>query len=349
MKRTHLPLSFRFLAAVVVLGLGTAACSSDSPTGPGAQSLAPLSGPVGSATSAAISSDIAKAAGSAVASDIQNLSANESAAVGLGFNLNAPRFDGRTGGDSTTGSSTPNCVESSEQGVYYCTKEPAASAHVSCKYSEDKKVFVCTRQAPPPGEHASENCTFSSETQLYTCTRTSQESYTIVRSYGFFDADGKPMASFVKGVTASIHYVIKIDGSVSKDTTFTSVTHSLRDQIVSGFLGETRIWNGFGSSADTNTHKGALETRTYTGLAVDTLKAVTFAAERASNPYPLSGVAVRVVNYTVVSVGTQTETRTVSKRVVVTFNGTADVPITLGDFSCTLHLDTKKVDSCKQG
>ena len=69
--------------------------------------------------------------------------------------------------------------------------------------------------------------------------------------------------------------------------------------------------------------------------------------ERAQHPYPLSGVAVRVVDYTVVSSGEQLETTTVHKHVVVTFNGTADVPISLGDYSCVLHLDSHKVDSCK--
>jgi hypothetical protein len=80
---------------------------------------------------------------------------------------------------------------------------------------------------------------------------------------------------------------------------------------------------------------------------VDTLKAVTFVDERAAHPYPLSGAAIRVVDYTVLSTGKQTETTTVHKRVVVTFNGTADVPISLGDYSCILHLDTHKVDGCK--
>jgi len=116
---------------------------------------------------------------------------------------------------------------------------------------------------------------------------------------------------------------------------------------VSGFLGPNRIWNGFGSSADTNSYKADLSTRKYTGLSVDTLKAVTFVDERAAHPYPLSGVAIRVVDYVVVSTGKQVETTTVHKRVVVTFNGTADVPISLGDYSCVLHLDTRKVDGCK--
>ena len=338
------PLSFRNLTAVAGLILGLAACSSDSPTAPGSQSA--------TATSVSLkttSSDIAVAAGNSIASDIQNLTANELAAVNSGVvavtGLSNDQAGTPAGSTPPASGGTPNCVESSEKGIYFCTKEPGAGEHVSCKYSDEKKLFICVRQATSGGDKASETCTFSAATQLYTCTNSSQE--TIVRSYGYFDIDGKPMSSFVKGVTASIHYLVKIDGSVSKDTTFTGVRHSVRDLTVSGFLGDTRIWNGFGSSADTNTHKEARSTRTYTGLSVDTLKAVTFAAERSTNKYPLSGVAIRVVNYTVVSTGKQTETTTVNKRVVVTFNGTADVPITLGDYSCTLHLDTRKVDGCK--
>jgi hypothetical protein len=209
----------------------------------------------------------------------------------------------------------------------------------------DDKVGGTPGSSTPSTNGPSETCTFSASSQVYTCTTSSQE--TIVRSFAYFDSAGKPMPKFIKGVTASIHYLVKIDGSVTKDSTFTAVRHSLRDLTVSGFLGDTRIWNGFGSSADTNSHTEALSKRTYTGLSVDTLQAVTFAAERSTHPYPLSGVAIRVVNYTVVSTGKQTETTTVNRRVVVTFNGTANVPITIGDYSCTLHLDTKKVDGCK--
>jgi hypothetical protein len=342
MERIIRPLSFRNLTAAAALVLGLAACSSDSPTAPGSQSATATS--VGLKTT---SSDIAVAAGNSIASDIQNLTANELAAVGSGVVAVTALSNDQAGSPTTPPSSggTPNCVESPQKGVYFCTKEPGAGEHVSCKYSDEKKLFICVRQTTSGGDHPSETCTFSASTQLYTCTNSSNE--TIVRSYGYFDIDGKPMSSFVKGVTASIHTLVRIDGSVSRDSTFTGVRHSVRDLIVSGFLGDTRIWNGFGSSADTNTHKEARSTRTYTGLSVDTLKAVTFVAERSTNPYPLSGVAVRVVNYTVVSTGKQTETTTVSKRIVVTFNGTADVPITLGDYSCTLHLDTKKVDGCK--
>ena len=154
------------------------------------------------------------------------------------------------------------------------------------------------------------------------------------------------MERFVKGVTESIHFLLKSDGSESGDN-FSGVSHSQRDVVESGFLGPNRVYNGFGVSADTSSHKEELVTRKYSGLAVDTLKAVTFVDQRAEHPYPLSGVAIRVVDYTVVSSGTQLETTTLHKRLVVSFNGSADVPISLGDYSCVLHLDTHKVDACK--
>jgi hypothetical protein len=180
---------------------------------------------------------------------------------------------------------------------------------------------------------------------LYTCPK-SAEGKTVVKSYQFLDVSSKAMEKFIRGTTESIHYLVKTDGSEARDN-HTTASHSLRDITVSGFLGPNRIWNGFGSSADTNSYKDDSSTRKYTGLSVDTLKVVTFVDERATHPYPLSGVAIRVVDYTAVSTGKQVETTTVHRRVVVTFNGTADVPISLGDYGCVLHLDTHKVDGCK--
>jgi hypothetical protein len=166
-----------------------------------------------------------------------------------------------------------------------------------------------------------------------------------VRSYQFLDGAGKAMEKFVKGVTDAIHFLVKSDGAESGES-FSGVSHSQRDVVESGFLGPNRVYNGFGVSADTSTHKQDLVTRKYSGVAVDTLKAVTFVDQRNEHPYPLSGVAIRIVDYTVVSSGTQLETNTVYRRLVVTFNGTANVPLSLGDYNCVLHLDTHKVDSC---
>jgi hypothetical protein len=155
------------------------------------------------------------------------------------------------------------------------------------------------------------------------------------------------MSSFVKGTTASVRYLTKTDGAIQHDSGNYSVTHQLRDLTVSGFLGTTRIWNGAGSSTDTTVHYESAERRTYTGVSVDTLKAVTYLENRSTNPFPLSGTSIRVMNYTAITIGASTVTTTVNQRVVVTYNGTKDVPMTSGIFTCTLHLDTHKVDSCK--
>jgi hypothetical protein len=368
--------SFITFAGVLILAI---ACSGDNPAGLGSPSQINSSG---APLSSAIKSDIAAAAGNAIAGDLENLIANEAAAVGsfaVFAPSSTPAFDGESASStppsappSSPPAEQPNCTAGSQPGVFLCVKEPGEGDHLKCTYSDEKKLYICVKQEepasnppsgdpkppasnPPSGEPQpapapaspanAELCSFNADALLYSCIK-SGEGKSVVKSYQFLDASGKPMEKFIRGTTESIHYLVKTDGGEAKDN-YTSVSHSLRDVTVSGFLGANRIWNGFGSSADTNSYKGDLSTRKYTGLSVDTLKAVTFVDERATHPYPLSGVAVRVVDYTAVSTGKQVETTTVHKRVVVTFNGTADVPISLGDYSCVLHLDTHKVDGCK--
>ena len=351
--------SFITFAGVLILAL---ACSGDNPAGLGAPSQINSSG---APLSSAIKSDIASAAGNAIAGDLETLIVNE-AAVGsfaVFAPSSTPAFDGESSSStppSTPPAQQPNCTAGNQPGVFLCVKAPGEGDHLKCTYSDEKKLYICVKQeapasTPPSGEPQpapapappgnAESCSFNADALIYSCIK-SGERRSVVKSYQFLDASGNPMEKFIRGTTESIHYLVKTDGGEAKDN-YTSVTHSLRDVTVSGFLGPNRIWNGFGSSADTNSYKEDLSTRKYTGLSVDTLKAVTFVDERATHPYPLSGVAIRVVDYTAVSTGKQVETTTVHKRVVVTFNGTVDVPISLGDYSCMLHLDTHKVDGCK--
>jgi hypothetical protein len=359
--------SFITFAGVMILAI---ACSGDNLAGPGAPSQINTSG---APLSSAIKSDIAGAAGNAIAGDLEALIANEAAAVGsfaVFSPSSAPAFTGDTPSSpppSTPPTQQPNCTAGDQPGVFLCVKQPGDGDHLKCTYSDQKKLYVCVKQetpaptdspkppasTPPSGEPQpaptptgnTESCSFNAGALLYTCNKSSQGK-SVVKSYQFLDASSKPMEKFIRGTTESIHYLVKTDGSEARDN-YTTASHSLRDVTVSGFLGPNRIWNGFGSSADTNSYKDGLSTRKYTGLAADTLKAVTFVDERATHPYPLSGVAVRVVDYTAVSTGKQVETTTVHRSVVVTFNGTANVPISLGDYTCVLHLDTHKVDGCK--
>jgi hypothetical protein len=129
---------------------------------------------------------------------------------------------------------------------------------------------------------------------------------------------------------------------------FTGVTHRTTNETMSGLSGKetTRVWDGFGVSADTNSHRNDGSVRNYAGVRVDSLKALTFAHPRPRGAYPLSGQMVQVANYTVTSIGKTTETRSVSRRIVTTFDGSANATIRVGNTKCTLHLDTRKVDGC---
>ncbi|MEA2763312.1 MAG: hypothetical protein QOD47_2596 [Gemmatimonadaceae bacterium] len=308
-------------------------CSADSTTSP------LQSGSLGAPLSIVVKSDIAASAGNAIAGDLEALIANEASAVGS-FALLAPS-NGVSSVDDSASSTTsspiapatqPNCTASTQPGVFVCVKEPGAGDNLQCTFSQERQVYLCVKLADP--------------TPVNPPAPAPEDKKTVVKSYQFLDASGNPMDTFIRGTTEAIHYLMKTDGSETRDNN-RSVIHSLRDATLSGFLGPNRIWNGFGSSADTTVHTADQSTRTYTGLSVDTLKAVSFLDQRALHPYPLSGEFVRVVDYTVVSTGNQLETLTVHKRAVVTFNGTADVPISLGDYNCVLHLDTHKVDGCK--
>jgi hypothetical protein len=309
------------VAAVIMLASG---CSGDSPTTPSQMGA-------GLPLASAIKSDMAATAGNAIAGDLESLIANEASAVGsFAVLASSARLSSSTDGTSTP-TEQPNCTAGPQPGVVVCVKEPGAGDRLQCTYSEEKKLFFCVKLPDP--------------TPVNPPAPESGNKKTVVKSYQFLDASGNVMDKFVKGTTDAIHFLTQTDGVETRENN-RSVVHSLRDATLSGFLGPNRIWNGVGSSADTTVHTEGLSTRTYTGFSVDTVKAVTFLDERALHPYPLSGVFVRVVDYTVVSTGKQLETTTVHKRAVVTFNGTANVPITLGDYSCLLHLDTHKVDGC---
>ena len=325
--------SFISFAGVLILAIG---CSGDNTTAPASSVQVNTNAPV----SNAIKSDIAAEAGNAIATNLEELVATQLVAVGsFAYAPQSPSF----GGDAPAPAPSPS-PEHHDSTPPTTEPQHPDSAPASQPQPEHHDS-TSSGSAPAPAPTASESCTFDAAALIYSCVKVS-DSKKVVKSYQFLDAAGKPMEKFVKGVTEAIHFLVKSDGSESGDN-FSGVGHSQRDVVESGFLGPNRIYNGSGFSADTSLHKEELVTRKYSGVAVDTLKAVTFVDQRNEHPYPLSGVAVRVVDYSVVSSGTQVETTTVHKRLVVTFNGTADVPISLGDYSCVLHLDTHKVDGCK--
>ena len=96
----------------------------------------------------------------------------------------------------------------------------------------------------------------------------------------------------------------------------------------------THVWNGFGAGVDTSSFNGAgPETRAYVGAAADTVTSVTFPHPRDGALYPISGTFARWVNAMATFSGPTTGSRQIARHLVVTFNGTAIVPIVFYDVS----------------
>jgi hypothetical protein len=201
-------------------------------------------------------------------------------------------------------------------------------------------------QARGDGQTTTSPCTYAAG--RWSCAGVYANGLTFTRSYAYYDASGQPMQTLDNLKTASINYQLSVNGTYVRDTTFTGTTHRSRNVTVSGLLGAetTRRWDGYGASADTNTHHDAISTRRYTGKSTDSLKAVVYPQPRTHGSFPLSGSSIRTVNFTVTSTGRGIETRSVDRRVVTTYNGTALAKIQSGTVTCTLHLDTHQVDGC---
>jgi hypothetical protein len=171
-------------------------------------------------------------------------------------------------------------------------------------------------------------------------------SLTVVRTRTCYDAQNAVIACGPGAV--SMHVTAKIDGSVQRDN-FSGIIHRSRDMTITGLASgsTTRTHNGTGSSSDTTTFTGSRGTRHAEEAASDSVVNLVFHLPHASNPWPVSGQIIRNVDATITLTRTDgtTITRTIDRRVVVTFPADAEgnVAIQVGDLSCSLNLVTHHV------
>jgi hypothetical protein len=118
----------------------------------------------------------------------------------------------------------------------------------------------------------------------------------------------------------------------------------------------THVWNATGLDADTATHQTPGLDRTYIGAAYDTASDVTFPNPRNGVTAPTSGTLTRWVTLTVTHTthGVH-KVATVSRHIVVTFNGQTQIPLGVFDamrgtqlLACTLDLTARRIvtNSC---
>ena len=141
------------------------------------------------------------------------------------------------------------------------------------------------------------------------------------RTVQFFDAAGVEQPVYDELTTESIYLTMEMDREIVRDGWSASVSRT-REMTVSGLEGieTTRTVNGNGSEEITRSRhsdENGFRTREITGTR--TFEDVVHAVPYADNPWPLSGTITRNMTVTVT---TEQGTRTHTREVVITFNGT---------------------------
>ena len=169
---------------------------------------------------------------------------------------------------------------------------------------------------------------------------TAESTRTVTRTATFYDAAGNehdrdPLT------TASVHLVIESTHEFSRDSWSATGTRS-RDLWITGLLGEetTRTVNGTGhGEVSRSKHTDADGTRTYDMSSTSVMDNVVHTVPRTGDAWPLSGTITRNMTINVVNGpdGDVTRTRTV----VITFNGTYLVTMTVGDETFEIDMSTR--------
>lgn len=186
-----------------------------------------------------------------------------------------------------------------------------------------------------------------------TCTGGREGTLQVTRTVAFFDAAGVAQQGYDATTTARIDFGVDVAGSTT-GTQFSSTVDRERSLSLTGLAGaeSQRTWNGTGSATVTNTFTGTAGTRTVRIVESDTTTNVTWVVSPTRAAFPASGTVVRRMNATTTLAGDRSATYTAERRVMVTFNGTARVPLEVSAvtrrgtsvaLTCQLDLSTRAV------
>ena len=211
--------------------------------------------------------------------------------------------------------------------------------------SEAQAGVALASAAPLGFSSQAGDCVYSAGVGRFLCpTLTTPEGLSLERSYAVY-AGGTAQSSYSASATDSINFHTFLTGSLARDTRSAWINHT-RTLTVSGLAGaETqRTWNGTGVRSDSAHMTENSVARRTKFQSVDAISNVVFNLPRSANPYPQSGSITHdiTVSSTVDRAGGQ-NTRTATRHVVVTFNGTSTAAMTIGTRSCTVDLVTRSV------
>ena len=195
--------------------------------------------------------------------------------------------------------------------------------------------------APGQGDFRPANCPFNAATGRLECPVITHGDVTITRSYAFWDAANAVQQAFDALTTAKANIQSAIEGSRTLPNWEATIERE-RDMTATGLAGtETqRTWNGTGSTHVTRSrHTDNGPERSYDLECSLTASDVVVPVPNGADAWPLSGTITR--QCTVTFVGGPRDGQTVTRAVVVTFNGTQNVTLTVGDKTFDLDLKNR--------
>jgi len=161
------------------------------------------------------------------------------------------------------------------------------------------------------------------------------------RTVTFYDARGLPMASYDPLFTASMNIKVDVIGERSREV-WSATVERHRDLTVSGLLDKetTRFFNGGGTEHITRSRMSdEFGTRTHDIQGSFSWDNVEVPVPGSESPWPLSGSITRHWVITITNGPNGDETR--ERTVIVTFNGTQFVTISVDGETSELDLGTR--------
>jgi hypothetical protein len=155
----------------------------------------------------------------------------------------------------------------------------------------------------------------------------------------FRDAGGTQQDDFDAATTATAAIELDTEGSVTRNG-FALTFSSERDFVITGMAGAetSRTWSGTGTATVASSAHDTERTYTYTST---TTYANVIVPASGTVRWPTSGTATTTMDLEVTGGDDVGKEATVTS--VVTFNGTANVPLKIGTVTYSLNLDTHVV------
>jgi hypothetical protein len=187
-----------------------------------------------------------------------------------------------------------------------------------------------------------DGCTYSSTTGRFTCPPITSGGLTLNRDYAFYDASNVAQSAYDANLTASANFHVSVAGIHLADAGADTVNRD-RNLTVSGLAGAetSRTWNGVGTRDDHGQRTFNDVQRNYHTTDNVTISNVVVNLPRSSNPWPISGTVTRNISGTAsVQKAGVSKSFSVTRTVTITFNGTQDATVTVGNSTYTLDLST---------